>query len=1449
MFRLHKHRSSKSEDKFEFKFSHFQAFQVPKGWDKLFVSIISKENGKTIAKSSKALVRNGSCQWADIFSQSILVSRDNSSKEMEHCLLKLLVATGSSRSGILGEATINMTSYTSSTDAIPLTIPLNKCNHGTSLHKQRKHTFLVTIQCLTPKTKFRDQESGDDLNANKRDVSIKSNGSDCSNVQSVESSSVKDLDSISSFGEFESRGTNFSGSGSHCSFNSAEGSIGRENLSRSIDSRDDGQSPGGRQDSTSSLHSVSDCSYPAQNFSQQTHSSVDSQVTNSGNNSCQQEFGALSDCMTNSSKSRLEAAEDSTEELRAEAKMWEMNARKLMVDLDMLRTEFSGQSKNLEDMEKELSVAHLERDNLKKEIEQLKLSLEYPSVNQKALEVLSQGECVSETKKALEDEFKFQKESNANLSLQLKRSQEANIELVSVLQELEETIEQQKIEIENLSELTSQFSDMENSLQLSIERNRTLMLQLEQMEESKNNLLVKVQQLELALEEKRHDIETAKCSDRKTLSDIEVEYESKLSAKEEEILSLKTKLFQSLPEKCNAETVSRNLGDDDADLIREIEVLKEKLQELETDCNELTDENLELLFKLKEAQKESRNRGASEDFSPNKLEDQDFSSFESDVNNKVFPSLHLEDVLQRNVIGKVKSNDHISVKELESLKLVLEGRITELNKKVIDKTSEIENLEVNLSSKEKEIGVLRKCQTELQEKVSHLQNDKIQRQEQVAVMLKERDINLKCLCDLRNDLATLSRSMHSQVSAKEKFQRKSSELENGKHELELLISETNQEKEHLAMCMSVLEAQLRDLTNKQDSILSELESSKSQVAMLQEENMKIKSGMDLSKEDMKKRLNATLFQWSEAQQECEYLKRENQKLQVAVENLAEECNSLQKLNGDLIKQKLELQEHCSIAGTKLRQSDQRFAECSERVQLLEKNFAVMLEDNTSKEKSIASELDVLLTENRIHMEQGQSLLNQMHLEKTVEIQNLQQVIEHLSMKLSATHDEKERIASNALLEVSELCAEKAKLEAAFREVQSEVLASKNDINIMQTEYEKKLQDLTTELAAFKINQEMLMANHEKFLKLVEDYKSRELKVKSTMNALESKLEVTESDRQQFMEETKILRIQLQQIDQFKIEIEALKNDLNSANSEKERLEASLRVTSELCENLKAEKKFFAVKILAMEKDVSELEDCKRSRTALEERLAQTEIDLKTKETLVALGTEHKNELGNIKRINRQYQQSMQVLEQEKNEFQEKFQALEEELKLIKEQKRNQVSKINRKALPVHEDSKILKHTPVVKNSSQHRCNRKKLSSKNDKETVKNQQDLYSSKHQSEVETQYGLLDESVHVVEVDPESKVQLLETELAKAKAANNMLLSQLQNNQANAPMKSMGGGELVTKENFERTKSMLEAELRDIQERYLHMSLKYAEVEAQREELVMKLKVTKMKMATLKS
>ncbi|KAL1300083.1 uncharacterized protein LOC110265974 [Arachis ipaensis] len=128
--------------------------------------------------------------------------------------------------------------------------------------------------------------------------------------------------------------------------------------------------------------------------------------------------------------------------------------------------------------------------------------------------------------------------------------------------------------------------------------------------------------------------------------------------------------------------------------------------------------------------------------------------------------------------------------------------------------------------------------------------------------------------------------------------------------------------------------------------------------------------------------------------------------------------------------------------------------------------------------------------------------------------------------------------------------------------------------------------------------------------------------------------------------------------------------------------------------------------------------------------------------------------------------------------------------------------------------------------------------------MKDQLDLrYSSKNQSEVEveTEPEILDESINAVEIDPVSKIQSsLDISLAKATKTNNIHEGQLNRSQghANGSIKSIREGELMTKGKFERIKSMLEAELSDIQEQYFHMSLKYAEVEAEHEELVMKLK-----------
>lgn len=55
--------------------------------------IVSAETGKTIAKLGKALVKNGSCHWTETISESIYISRHDSSKGYDECLFKLVVST------------------------------------------------------------------------------------------------------------------------------------------------------------------------------------------------------------------------------------------------------------------------------------------------------------------------------------------------------------------------------------------------------------------------------------------------------------------------------------------------------------------------------------------------------------------------------------------------------------------------------------------------------------------------------------------------------------------------------------------------------------------------------------------------------------------------------------------------------------------------------------------------------------------------------------------------------------------------------------------------------------------------------------------------------------------------------------------------------------------------------------------------------------------------------------------------------------------------------------------------------------------------------------------------------------------------------------------------------------------------------------------------------------
>ncbi|KGN59033.1 sporulation-specific protein 15 isoform X2 [Cucumis sativus] len=1302
MFRLHRNRHAKSGEKFDFKFSNFKATQVPKGWDKLFVSVISEQTGKAIVRSSKAPVRNGSCQWTESLSDSIWVSQDEVSKEFEDCNFKLVVAMGSARSNILGETMVNMTNYIDSKSSSAVSLPLKKCNHGTILQ--------VKIQCLAPISKVRSGEFKH-TDSPKQDFKKEGHDSDsCSDItdsqlsRSIGSSSGADLYSSLHSGEASSKEASFSASYSQLSNSSSEVYESVEN-----DAAKNNYSDIQRQDSVSSQNSAP--------------------------------------CL--SPNSVITGSEATTiEELRAEARMWERNSHKLMADLDQLKKEFSDQSENQESLHAALSAATAECDGLRKELEQLKLVTEKSKQRRTSIEDLSYQDGEPHILNELKDELNFQKETNADLALQLKRSQESNIELVSVLQELEATTEKQKLEIEELLARHQKDDDIENINK----ENKKLVLQLEHVKESEKNLQLKVGVLERNLEEAKLDLQKSEASNQRFPQDTERQYDS-LQNSEENVGSL--------------HHVNINL-------VKEIEMLKEKVLELEKDCNELTDENIDLLYKLKQANGDSKGGSLALNSTGDELLSKSFVNFGFESMKHRHSEQISEEKIEKSP-NVIENNDFN--KKPESMKFELEIIVEELSKELTLKKLEIEKLESSILSKDDEIKILEGLHNKLQAKYSDLQEEKNQIDEKMMeVMLGESDGSSKGLNGLRNEVKALSNSVDLHVSANKLLESKYSELQFKKQELDLHVSQIEQERIRLSESISVLESQLKYMMGEKQSIRLELEDSKSHAVSLQDEFDKLRLEIETENVDLKQMLNDLQNQCAKAQDQCEYLQREKTKLEAAAEHLVEERNLLKKSNGELKNKNFELHEGYFRLESKVKEPLERSAQYFRRIEDFEDYLSLGLEDFASKERFLSSELDSIVEENIKYKEKlamFESLSNETYWEKATEAQELHGAVVHLTKQLSA---------------------------------------AKKDFNIMRMESDENLTALISELSVSKQNQETLIADNEKLLKQLENYKSLEVELKNSVNDLEQKLYVSEKERRQNEENLTNFKVQLQKTAHFQDEVFASSNKLE-------------------------------------QKTVAELEDSKQSRIDLEEKLLRIGSGSVVEETSFPGIDDLRNELCEIKRMNSKYQQKLKILEEEKDGCLKRSQSLEAELEHLKEEKQIQresssvrihsLSKTNDKNM-TSKDMKLLKNG-AVKTVGQNHSGKKKPKDPNSNQSqsqIKYRQD----------DSGCDIDDEGPHVPEAKSISRIQMLEKELAEALEANkkyedqlSRLVSDTQNNKENSPISTIEGDVVKTKEGYESLNSDLEAELKDIRERYFHISLKYAEVEHQREELVMKLKAAK--------
>lgn len=150
MSRITKWKIEKAKVKVVFRLQ-FHATHIPQtGWNNLFISLFPADSGKATAKTNKTSVRNGTCKWSDPIYETTRLLQDTKTKQYEEKFYKLLVAMGTSRSSILGEASINLSDYVDALKPTVVALPLQGSDDGAILN--------VTVQLLTSKTGFREFE-------------------------------------------------------------------------------------------------------------------------------------------------------------------------------------------------------------------------------------------------------------------------------------------------------------------------------------------------------------------------------------------------------------------------------------------------------------------------------------------------------------------------------------------------------------------------------------------------------------------------------------------------------------------------------------------------------------------------------------------------------------------------------------------------------------------------------------------------------------------------------------------------------------------------------------------------------------------------------------------------------------------------------------------------------------------------------------------------------------------------------------------------------------------------------------------------------------------------------------------------------------------------------------------------------------------------------------------
>ncbi|TMW90238.1 hypothetical protein EJD97_016024 [Solanum chilense] len=899
MFKSSRWRSEKNKIKAVFKLQ-FHATQVSqvKG-DALMVSVVPADVGKPTVRSEKATVRDGSCYWENGVLETVKFVREPKTGKIHERIYNFVVGTGSSKTGLVGEASIDFSSYADATKVSLVSLPLKNSKSEAVLH--------VSIQRIQDSADQSVVEETENAKVNSLDRSLRSQLSNSDFEAIVEDNSIEDDLAKKPASQNAGKKDNCRTSSESDITLSSSGSSSGLDIPCEVSLKNNT----GHHEQINFPSSLNHALVPFKqnsNVSTTVHEeSPDVQWEWMGGSA----FEASTDASAGTPKEALlltlTSQEDSdvVEKLKTDLIAMARQADMTDLELQTLRKQIVRESKRGMDLSKEVASLKEERDALKEECDKYKASQRRMDDTRSKDKLIYDNGDIQALVDELRQELNYQKDLNANLQIQLQKTQESNSELILAVRDLDEMLEQKNQEITSLpnksttsddaekfpdviSNSKNEMSDEDDEEQKALEllvREHTdakdthvleqkimdLHGEIEICRRDRDELEMQMEQLALdyeILKQENHDM-SYKLEQSELQEQLKMQYEcsssyatvgqleAQIDSLENELKKQSEELSDSLVTISELEVQVRNLEEE----------LEKQAQEFEADLSLLTRDKVEQeqrAIRAEEALRKTRWQNAStaerlqEEFK--RLTVQMASSFEAneklaskamnEANEFRLEKMHLENMLRK------------SSEELQSTKDHHEARIFELSSQVSKMSAQIEKL-----------------QTEVEEK-----SMQIQRQEELAkenhLYLSQKIIILEA--EIENLLSDKKISSDHEEQ-KNSLMAELDKMRTSIKDMELLVEQGHNER-------SELETKLASVRKDADESLKELNNMKS----LKDEKEALARKLQSEVDNLKTRCNEMKRMLFEDEVEKEKLKKQVSQLKGDLKKKEDALNGLDK---------------------------------------------------------------------------------------------------------------------------------------------------------------------------------------------------------------------------------------------------------------------------------------------------------------------------------------------------------------------------------------------------------------------------------------------------------------------------------------------------------------------------------------------------------------------------